>query len=317
MAKTEKTKFNLLLADTKTLIGHIPDMFQRALESFAAEATRRQILRKKDQIEMPHIETLSKAFRAWQRKYARRFLSEIKDTYTRNRASALAAEAGIDAYDLASWSAEYLTPGEIRAALNVVSDELNTELHNTFDAHDAVFVLGAAAFKELTDGAEAIPVSFDVANPRAVNYIRNELSTRITQIDDATKDIIDGLITQAILNGEAFSTASKRIRGVGGFDNELFGRDKNGHDRADRVAIFEVGDRYERGQFEMGQQFVDQGFEVKKQNLDAGDRRVSQEHRLLTALGLISLREFFGSTGRLHAPFRPNCRCATLYEVIT
>ena len=270
----------------------------------AAEASARQWVRHKDRVINPAIEDMSAKVRNHFKKVVTDFLALVKDRW-------------IEEYNIdRQLAAETVPESELRDYSFIAIDENTQAIIDIAEEQTVTYVQGAVAFKTLAEGAADAGLSFNLAHPRAVAYLRDVNDRRIRDITDTTKEIIDKLVDQAVEEGMSYTQLAKLIRGTDGFDNQLFGRDVNGFDRADRIAQFEISDRYENGLLEHARQVQDAGFVVVKLNLTVGDSRVSEQHAGFEALSWVPI-DFVYASGSTVAPHRPRCRCAMQYEVRT
>lgn len=261
-----------------------------ALLRFAVEMSPREVQELASDSTQPIIDTVQPKVSRLLEDTVENVLSALEDEWP--DVTAVRIDAAIDAAiaeNAAQWA------------------EIQTDLNE-------VYIRGSVDFVAATDGVAELGISFDLANPRAVSYLREETVQRISAIDDNTKRIIDGLVSEAVENGDSYGTLASRLRATDGFDNQLFSRDALGHDRADRIAIFEVGDRYEGAKLEYAQQIQDAGVQMQVMWLTVGDDRVRQTHTDSQGEDWQPLGHDFIS-GSQRPPTDSNCRCVLLYRL--
>lgn len=183
-------------------------------------------------------------------------------------------------------------------------------LSGVFAATQLVFrralagVLGLAARLGATTTIEDLGVhlSFTLANPRAVAWLREHAADRVTLIDDATRDQLREVLVQAGIEGWAYARTTKEIRTT--FAD--FGRE-----RAKLIAVTEVGEAYQHGNLLAAREVADAGTAMVKAWQTADDERVEPECRANQAAGWIGLADPFPS-GHQRPLAHPRCRCALL-----
>jgi hypothetical protein len=207
---------------------------------------------------------------------------------------------------LAAYRSLYPTP--LREALSAADWE--PLLSGVFAATQLVFrralagVLGLAARLGATTtlGDLGVSLSFSLANPRAVAWLRAHAAERVTLIDDATRDQLRDLLVRAGAEGWAYTRTTKEIRATfAGFTRE----------RAQLIAVHEAGEAYQHGNLMAAQEVADTGTAMEKAWQTAEDDRVEPECRANAAAGWIGLGDAFPS-GHQRPLAHPRCRCALL-----
>lgn len=153
---------------------------------------------------------------------------------------------------------------------------------------------------------------FGLTNPRAVLYTKDRSAEAITQIDNETKDVIRALIVTAVENGTSYQTLARQIKDR--YTQFAIGvPQQHIRSRAELVAITEVGNAYQAGNYAAAQDMTASGIKLQKSWHNVGDKRVSDGCKDNSAAGWIDLDEAFPS-GHM-TPLRfPGCRCAALYR---
>lgn len=131
---------------------------------------------------------------------------------------------------------------------------------------------------------------------------------RIAGIDATTLELVRTLIEQAISEDWAYTKLARALRKL--FKD--FGRavpQRHLRDRAELIAVTEIGQAYIDGQLDTAQRLVYGGAQIEKSWLTVGDDRVSDGCRGNEAAKWIPFAQTFPSGHA--APLRfPGCRCA-------
>jgi SPP1 gp7 family putative phage head morphogenesis protein len=172
------------------------------------------------------------------------------------------------------------------------------------EAVRSALLAGAATLVKTYGG-----VAFDLGNPRAVEYLR-EAVNRSKQIDAETFDGIRALLRDGVSEGRSYSSLARDIRRrFDGFAGKL--PQKHIRDRAELIAVTEIGDAYSQGTLIQAEQLKRGGMEMEKSWLTVGDDRVSDGCADNEAAGWIDIDDDFPSGD--DAPLRfPGCRCSLL-----
>jgi len=165
---------------------------------------------------------------------------------------------------------------------------------------------GAAMLAGAADGARAIgmAVSFDLNNPRAVEYLRRYGAELVTKIGEETRERLRALIARGTSEGWSYGKMAGEIaKAFEGFTRK----------RGRLIAITELGNAYEFGNFWVIKGLQGQGLEMEKYWSTMGDERVSDLCRGNEADDWILLDQEH-SSGHLHPLGHPACRCDELYR---
>jgi hypothetical protein len=177
------------------------------------------------------------------------------------------------------------------------------------DAIDAGARAGLEAGGTAITTSLGLETAFDLSNPEAVRYLDGYAAERVTAIDETTRDTLNRLITGGVQEGKSYEKIAASIRDE--FDNwaepQAYIRD-----RAEMVAITEVGQAYEHASRSVVNDLVSHGLEYEKSwlaeadacehicapNQDEGWIAIDQQHQSGddTPLG------------------HPGCRCTELYR---
>jgi Phage Mu protein F like protein len=148
----------------------------------------------------------------------------------------------------------------------------------------------------------SMDLSFDLANPRAVQYLQRRGAELVTKIDQTTREQLRDLLVDGVSQGQGYGTIATRIRDLfSGFSTE----------RGTLIATYEAGSAYSEGNLIVGQDLQDGGLEMEKSWLAEMDDRTSDECAANADQGWIPLDEAFQS-GDDRPLAHPNCRCALL-----
>jgi len=184
---------------------------------------------------------------------------------------------------------------------------VNRLLRGVSYTHEAAFaeMLAAAYQRGQADGETELREDVQPPLPRDMG---RRAAERIAGIDDTTLGLLRTLIEQAIGENWAYTKLASAIRTL--FRD--FGRavpQRHLRDRAELIAVTEIGQAYIDGQLDNAERLARGGAQLEKSWLTVGDDRVSDGCRTNAAAGWIPLAQTFPSG---HAgPLRfPGCRCA-------
>lgn len=173
--------------------------------------------------------------------------------------------------------------------------------------HEAAFaeLLDAAYKRGEADGEKELREDVEPPLPR---NMRRRAAERIAGIDETTLELLRTLIEQAIGEDWAYTKLAAAIRRL--FKD--FGRavpQRHLRDRAELIAVTEIGQAYIDGQLDQAERLAARGARLEKSWLTVGDDRVSDGCRGNADQGWIPLAQAFssGHTGPLRFP---GCRCA-------
>jgi uncharacterized protein with gpF-like domain len=171
---------------------------------------------------------------------------------------------------------------------------------------EAMLIGNDDLFGIIADGGEddaVIRALFDVVNQEAGPYAETYAASRVTQINKTTRDQLNTLITRGINEGWSYDRLAEKIADMGGFSEE----------RARRIAVYELRDAYEGGQFKMVSRLHVTGIPMETKWQTAGDDRVSDSHRDSQAEGWQDVGYVFAS-GAERPPTDSGCRCTSLFR---
>lgn len=168
---------------------------------------------------------------------------------------------------------------------------------------DLMTGLGIAAAEQ-----EELGISWNLENPRAVQYAQQHAAAQVTKINDTTRSYLNSMVSQAVAEGHSYDRLSEAI--AARFIEFATGGD---NPRSRRIAVFELGNAYEAGNEMAARELVGAGLMMQKKALTAGDDRVRPSHVDNAAAGWLEIDDPFPS-GDMRFPSDPGCRCTTLYR---
>lgn len=186
-----------------------------------------------------------------------------------------------------------------------------TPVESVLDSVSVMFVedfaaILAEAYQRAWDSAER-DLKEDL-EPSFVALMRQRAAQKITGIDATTRDLIAALVDEAVRENWAYTKLAAALRKLfKGFITPV--RQRHLRDRAELIAVTEVGQAYIDGQMDLGRRREAAGVAIEKSWLTVGDDRVSEGCRENQAQGWLPFAQAFKSG---HAsPLRfPGCRCA-------
>lgn len=169
-----------------------------------------------------------------------------------------------------------------------------------------------AAGAQALIGEVGVEASFDLANPRAVEWMAEHGAERVTRINDTTRRQIHDIVVKAVDEGWSYDRTARAI--IERFAEFAVGKPQEHIDsRAHLVAVTETAMAYEAGNRIAVQDLMDSGLTMEMKWLTVGDNRVSDGCRENQAAGWIPAGGEFPS-GHQHPPRFPGCRCCALYR---
>lgn len=205
---------------------------------------------------------------------------------------------------------EAVPPGEFDGLWDAVQDATSGPMEQALQrgAEAGVLAGGRSAQVDLS-----LTGSFDLAFPGAVEWLRGHGAERIKGINATTRERVREVLVQGASEGWSYSQTAKELRGLfDGFrvpDPRLHIRD-----RAELIAVTEVGEAYEAGRQMVIDSLTAQGVATEKRWLTAGDERVCPICEPNGLAEWIGSGEAFPS-GHAHPLGHPACRCDLLVRV--
>lgn len=167
-------------------------------------------------------------------------------------------------------------------------------------------VVMTAARAAITD--LKITTGFDIPTQRIEDEIRRHAAELVKGLNDTTRADLKRILERAVADQLSYTETAKLLRNR--FSE--FGTLVPLHhirDRAELIAVTEVGQAYVRGQQQIGNALTDLGIAMEKAWLTAADDRVEAECEENGAAGWISWEETFPS-GHDAPLAHVGCRCA-------
>lgn len=274
--------------------------FDELLEAVGRAAQRQKM----ERLIRPLEVALRKAFReqgsllARKFRQVRRFFSESGDPFEQHNAW------------LNLKFSEALPPSEFNLIWSQVQIETVTLFSKPIDA---------AVIKALEYGGIAmlgeigIKISFDLKNPRAVDYLKNYGADLVKGINETTREYLQTLITQATDEGWSYKRTAEAI--LERFEEFAIGKPQAHIDsRAHFIAVTEMGNAYEEGNLIVAKDMSAAGLMMEKAWSTVGDGKVSQGCKDNEAAGWIGISQDFPSGHQRPLRF-PGCRCEARYRI--
>ena len=147
--------------------------------------------------------------------------------------------------------------------------------------------------------------TFTLENPRAVDWFSREGGTvdKIRGIQETTGNLIKTQVTDALTKGKSYGELATQIK-------ETFTDMKR--TRAERIAVTEIGNAYEAGNYNTAKEIEDLGVPMLKQWNTSQDDKVDDECMANEAEGPIPIDQPHQS-GHMEPLAHPNCRCYETY----
>jgi hypothetical protein len=162
-------------------------------------------------------------------------------------------------------------------------------------------------------GEMGLKISFDLKNPRAVNYLRDYGAKLVKGINETTQKVLQTLIAQGAEEGWSYKRTAAEI--ISRFEEFAVGKPQEHIDsRAHLIAITETGNAYEEGNRIVAKDMQDAGIEQEKFWSTVGDEKVSEGCRENEEAGWIPIDQAFPSGHQRPLRF-PGCRCIANYRM--
>ncbi len=144
-----------------------------------------------------------------------------------------------------------------------------------------------------------VALTFDIQNPAVLEWAQTRSTNLVAGLNDTTLDRLRTVIRDGVENGDSWSTVSRNI-------SERFGEFSG--ERADLIAITEIGEAYEEGRREAGRSLQARGVDMEKRWLTARDDLVCPICAGNGDAGWIRFDAEFPS-GTQSPLGHPGCRC--------
>lgn len=149
---------------------------------------------------------------------------------------------------------------------------------------------------------------FEMPVDRPLAIMQDRAGDRITRINETTRDAVRDILTSGISERKSYQQVARELRQKFREFRTPAGQ-RHIRDRAELIAITEVGQAYVDGQLDVAQRLRGRGIAMEKSWLTVGDSRVSAGCTSNAQAGWIAIDGAFPSGHP--APLRfPGCRCA-------
>lgn len=151
---------------------------------------------------------------------------------------------------------------------------------------------------QLGDAAKGI---FNLKNPRAISFLRDKGAALVRNIEETTRDRLQGVLTRAAEAGSPWNKVRAEIQ-------DQFA--SFGKARSELIARTELADAYETAFSMEAKSVEDAGIPLEKRWLPLTDNKIDDTCLGNAAAGWIPFKKNFPS-GDADPPAHPACRCAT------
>jgi len=208
---------------------------------------------------------------------------------------------------------------EAESWLNYINWDAILETALTVGIVDALDELDALVILALRMGADKLfaeqlmmGLTFNLANPRALAYMRAHGAQLITGINQTTRKQIKAVLERGMSEGWSYDKLARELKGR--WAEFAVGKPQlHIQSRAHLIAVTEIGEAYEEGSYQAALQLEELGIVMEHSWLTVGDDRVSEGCAENEAVGWIPLAQPFPS-GHLHPLRFPGCRCTELTQ---
>lgn len=153
-----------------------------------------------------------------------------------------------------------------------------------------------------------VDISFNLDTTEVRQVIDERAADLVSNINRTTRDRIRTILSEGIKNSESYSAIAKRLRDT----FEAFGAPsplRHIRDRAELIAVTEIGNAYIEGQLRQGRRITQRGIQLQKGWLTVGDDRVEEHCLSNEKAGWIDFDATF-PTGHQAPLEHPGCRCS-------
>lgn len=171
----------------------------------------------------------------------------------------------------------------------------------------AFFMGGHAAIADV-----GIPMSFTLANPRAVAYLENYGARLVTNIDGSTRGYIRDVLVKGRGEGWGYDKMAKAI--TDRYADFAVGRPQEHiRSRAHLIAVNETAEAYGEGNLQVALEMQERGMIMEKHWGMSPDEKTCEMCLGNAAVGWILVEQTFPS-GHQRETAHPACRCNTQYR---
>lgn len=171
-------------------------------------------------------------------------------------------------------------------------------------------IIQVAVSTELLAAAQAtivefeLGISFDLKNALAIRFLKNYGASRVTGINDTSKERIRSVVTGGLEQGLSYQKVAKQIR-------DLF--QDFSKKRARLIAVTEMATAHSAGNNLAVAASITSGLTFEKRWATVGDSRVTPQCEANAGEGWIAFAASHNS-GDLYPPRFPGCRCVEVYR---
>ena len=207
--------------------------------------------------------------------------------------------------------AEALSKKNLESIMTTVEAGTNKEMQAAIEAAGGTAILAASGQRIAEMGVD---ISFDLKNPRAVKWLKDNAAQKFKDIQETTQNRIATIVTQSADEGWSYNRTAKAISDE--FVEFRVGKPQlHIQSRAHLVAITETADAYEAGNVMVVEEMEAIGLKMQKKWQTVGDDRVSIGCRTNQGNGWIPVgRAHSEGPQSEHPPRFPGCRCSELYR---
>lgn len=163
---------------------------------------------------------------------------------------------------------------------------------------------------KMREAAASVGISFDAVDHEAYQYIAKDSASRVSGIDDTTRNRIREILDKGTADKLSYSAIAQNIRD----EFSAFATpapQQHIRDRAELVAVTEIRDAHEYSQSLVRQKLKNQGWIIEKAWGISDDEQTCDICKANADAGWISDNDVFPS-GDLYPSAHPGCRCYTM-----
>lgn len=207
--------------------------------------------------------------------------------------------------------AEAVTDPEWEPLFDAIADATADRMASTVNgaSQASVRAAGDGLLKDL-----GLRTSFPLS-PATLDFLQRQAAQLVTNVNAETKRQIRTILTAAAKEGWSWQKTARALRDKFSAFSAPARGPKALRNRAQLIAVTEVGNAFESGRLMAARAVQDRGIDLEKSWLTVGDDRVSQMDRANAAQGWIPLNDSFPS-GHERPLSHPGCRCTLLVRRI-
>lgn len=151
-------------------------------------------------------------------------------------------------------------------------------------------------------------LAFDLDTTEIREYLSEWGARLVRNINDTTRRRVRGILTDGVEKRQSYREIAKRLRELyKGFGAPV--PQRHLRDRAELIAVTEIGNAYSEGQLRQGRRIINAGIQMEKGWLTVGDDRVEEVCIANQAAGWIDHNATFPD-GSSAPTAHPGCRCS-------